>query len=66
MKKLLKSAVVLASLALLGGCVVGPPAPGYYEPGPYYYSPAPYYYYGPSVSFGFYGSRGGRHRHWRR
>ncbi len=62
--KLLKSGLALAILALVGGCVVAPPAPGYgyYEPG-YYYAPAPYYY-GPSVSFGFFGGRGG-HRHWR-
>ena len=63
--KLLRSTLVLASLAWLGGCVVAPPAPGYgyYEPAPAYYYPAPYYY-GPSVSFGFFGGRGGHH-HWR-
>ncbi len=68
--KLLKSGLVVAVLALLGGCVVAPPAPDYgyygYAPG-YYYTPAPYYY-GPSVSFGFYGGRGWGghgHGHWR-
>ncbi len=62
--KLARSAIVIAALTLLGGCVVAPPAPGYgYPAGPgYYYAPAPYYY-GPSVSFGFFGGRG--HRHWR-
>ncbi len=67
--KLLKSGLVVAILALLGGCVVAPPvADGYYGYAPGYYTPAPYYY-GPSVSFGFYGGRGGyyggHHRHWR-
>lgn len=62
--KLIKSGLVVAILALLGGCVVAPPAPGYgyYGNAPGYYTPAPYYY-GPSMSFGFYGGRGGRH--WR-
>lgn len=64
--KLLKSGLVVAILALLGGCVVAPPAADYgYAPG--YYTPAPYYY-GPSISFGIYGGRGGYrggHGHWR-
>jgi len=57
-------AVLIASvLAVLGGCMVVPVSPGYYEgpqgyaaPGPVYYgAPA---YYGPSIGFGIYG--GGR------
>ena len=65
--KLIRTAV-LGLVALLGGCVVAPPAAdyGYYTPAPgYYYSPAPYYY-GPTVNFGLWGGRswGGGYRHW--
>ena len=63
--KHLRTTIVIGLVALLGGCVVAPPADyGYYAAPPAYYTPAPYYY-APSVRFGFgyYGGYG--HRHWR-
>lgn len=73
MKTILKVVpVVLALSALLGGCAVYAPPPGYgqgYATAPVYYEPAPMYAY-PPVTFGFgyqsgYGHRrgGGGHRH---
>jgi len=61
--KLLKLPLIVAALALLGGCVAVPVGPGYYgggygeaysgPPAPVYYG-APYYY-GPSIGIGVYG-----------
>jgi hypothetical protein len=57
--KTIKVTFLAAMLALLGGCMVVPVAPGppgYYAPGPAYYSaPA---YYGPSIGIGIYGGGG--------
>jgi hypothetical protein len=59
------------ALALLGGCMAVPVAPGpyagspgYYAPAPAYYAPAPVYYappvyYGPSFGIGVYAGRRG-------
>jgi hypothetical protein len=59
--KTIKSMLVVAALAVLGGCMVVPVAPGAYGGSPGYYAPS--YYYGPSVGFGYYG--GGRGRGYR-
>ncbi len=72
MKPIIRVAIFVSALALLGGCVAVPvnsgyyaESPGYYAPG--YYAPAPLYYappmfYGPSVGIGIYGgSRGYGH-----
>ena len=66
--KIIKVAVVAAALAVFGGCVAVPVAPGYYGGPPGYYAPAPAYYappvyYGPSLGIGIYG---GGHSYWRR
>jgi hypothetical protein len=60
--KTIKVTLLVSTLALLGGCMAVPVAPGPYAGGGYY-APAPVYYaapaiYAPSVGFGFYG--GGR------
>ncbi|MBE0614556.1 MAG: hypothetical protein IH604_12875 [Burkholderiales bacterium] len=56
--KTIKATFLIAMLALLGGCMVVPVSPGYYEPA----------YVGPSVGIGIYGGgwghgggRGGGH-----
>ena len=72
MKPILKTlALVAAASALLEGCAVYGPPPGYgeaayYQPAPVYFQPAPVYV-GPPVSFGlnfgYWGGRGWRHHH---
>jgi hypothetical protein len=57
--KTIKVTFLVAMLAVLGGCMVVPVAPGppaYYAPAPAYYS-APGYY-GPSIGIGIYGGGG--------
>jgi hypothetical protein len=55
---------VVSALALLGGCMVVPVAPGPYAGSRGYSAPAPAYYappvyYGPSIGIGIYGGRRG-------
>ena len=49
--KTIKVTFLVAMLAVLGGCMVVPVAPG----PPAYYAPA---YYGPSIGIGIYGGGG--------
>jgi hypothetical protein len=58
--KTIKMMFVVAAVAVLGGCMVVPVAPGPYGGSPGYYAPA---YYGPTIGFGIYG--GGRGRGYR-
>lgn len=73
MNKSLRVVLIASALVTLGGCVAVPAQPGYYEPAPVVYVPAPVYYgppliygpayFGPAITFGFYGGRGG-HGHY--
>jgi hypothetical protein len=54
--KTIKVTLLVSALALLGGCMVVPVAPGPYAGAPGYYAPPAVY--APSIGFGFYG--GGR------
>ena len=70
--KLTKAMLMVAMLALFGGCAVVPASPEYnvgptvhVAPGPVYVAPAPIYYaapgyYAPAVRFGIYGRWHGR------
>ena len=63
--KILKTALVLASLALTSGCVAVPVADYPSSPDAYYYRPALPIFYGPSIDLRFGGyshGRGGRRR----
>jgi hypothetical protein len=65
--KIIRMTFVVTALAVLGGCMVVPVAPGTYAGSPGYYAPAPAYYappvyYGPSVGIGIFG---GGHGHGR-
>ena len=62
MKKI-RAIFVVSALALMGGCVAVPIAPGPYGGAPGYYAPAPAYYappvyYAPSFGIGVYGGGG--------
>lgn len=46
---IIRLSLFVAALALLGGCVAVPVAPGYYAGSPDYYSPAPVYFAPPPV-----------------
>ncbi len=55
--KIIKVTLLVSMLALLGGCMVVPVSPGYYEPA----------YVGPSIGIGIYGGghgHGGYGRGW--
>ena len=57
--KMIKATLLVSMLALLGGCMVVPVSPGYYEP----------VYLGPSIGIGIYGGghghgHGGYRRGW--
>jgi hypothetical protein len=55
--KLMRVAIAVSALAVLGGCMAVPVSPGYYAGPPAYYAPP--VYVGPSIGIGIYaGERG--------
>lgn len=59
--KTMKTTLIVSALAMMGGCVAVPVGQSYYAPAPVYIAPPAIYV--PSVSFGYYGGRGGGYRH---